>query len=116
MLIWLKNQAKVRYRTFQLRSTLWLVDGDTSWTLRADGTPHYMPVKGFHKAVVADREAIHLNDAYEDERFDREADKMKATRTGSILCQPVVFADPDPQADKPAKVTESGRRPSAVAS
>jgi len=102
--VWSRVCADARALLECEASTLWLVDGDTSWTLRADGTPHYMPVKGFHKAVVADREAIHLNDAYEDERFDREADKMKATRTGSILCQPVVFADPDHQADKPAKV------------
>jgi hypothetical protein len=73
-------------------TTLWLVHGQIAWTLKADGTQHYMPLSGFHKAVVEEEAAIHLNDAYADDRFDREADRKKASRTGSILCQPVIYS------------------------
>jgi hypothetical protein len=74
-------------------TTLWFVHGNIAWTLKADGSQLYKPLTGFHTAVVQDKTVIHLNNAYEDERFDREADRKQASRTGSILCQPVVFAN-----------------------
>jgi hypothetical protein len=91
--VWARVCADARALIECEASTLWFVHGDIAWTLKADGSQSYMPLKGFHKAVVEERTPIHLNNAYEDERFDREADRKKASRTGSILCQPVVYSN-----------------------
>lgn len=48
------------------------------------------PRDGIIGACFSSGETLHIPDAYEDPRFDQSKDKISGTKTGNILCMPVI--------------------------
>ena len=76
------------------RSSLFLVEGDELVLKVAENLEEMGEVRiplgsGIAGAVAQGREAIRIDDAYSDPRFNREVDRQTGFRTRSILCLPV---------------------------
>jgi sigma-B regulation protein RsbU (phosphoserine phosphatase) len=77
------------------RGTLYFVDDKTQeiWSKVAgdlEGRTIRLPIgKGIAGTVAATGEAVLLDDAYADERFDRSLDQASGYRTHSMLCVPI---------------------------
>lgn len=77
------------------RCSLFLVDKDTQtlWTKIAQGTDETIRVplgQGLVGECAHTRQIIHLTDAYQDPRFNREVDKASGYRTRGMLCVPML--------------------------
>jgi GAF domain-containing protein len=76
------------------RSSLFLVEGNELVLKVAENLEEMGEVRiplgsGIAGAVAQGREAIRIDDAYSDPRFNREVDRQTGFRTRSILCLPV---------------------------
>jgi putative methionine-R-sulfoxide reductase with GAF domain len=74
------------------RATLWMIDGGQLWSLVAIGANRELRIEkncGVVGAVVQSGEAVVVDDAYEDQRFNTDVDKDLGFRTKSILTVPV---------------------------
>ena len=79
--------------------------------------------RGIAGWVAQNREALLVPDAYQDPRFNRDADKMSGFRTRSILCVPLMMQErilgvvqvlnpnfsPNPPKDRDGRREDSGR-------
>jgi HD-GYP domain-containing protein (c-di-GMP phosphodiesterase class II) len=76
------------------RCTLWLLDKQRGqlWTKVAHNLDEIrVPANaGFVGHTVQTGEALLIEDAYEDERFNQEVDRLSGYRTKSILCTPIM--------------------------
>lgn len=109
--IWSRVVAQAASLVQCERTSLWIVDSteENVWTiltippapLEGRNVPTYtvqvMPLKGFLKVAVKDREGVHVDDAYKDPRFDRETDEAKVAegevRAQSVLTEPIIFGN-----------------------
>ncbi len=75
------------------RCSLWLIDSDTNelWTKVAHGVKQLrIPIgAGFVGYSVKSGEALLVEDAYADERFDRRSDNLTHYRTTSVMTVPL---------------------------
>jgi len=76
------------------RSSLFLVEGNelvlkVAENLEEMGEIRFPVGSGIAGAVAQDGQAIRIDDAYADTRFNREVDKQTGFRTRSVLCLPV---------------------------
>lgn len=81
------------------RSSFFVVDEETRelWSMEAHGSelqeirfPMSMGLAGY---AASTGEVVKVRDAYEDDRFNREFDRLTGYRTQSVLCVPVVNRD-----------------------
>jgi putative methionine-R-sulfoxide reductase with GAF domain len=80
------------------RSSLFLVEGNELVLKVAENLDEMGEVRiplgsGIAGAVAQGREAIRIDDAYSDPRFNSEVDRQTGFRTRSILCLPVKNMD-----------------------
>lgn len=75
------------------RCTLWLVDEDANelWSKVAHGVDRIrIPLQsGFAGHAVKNNQAIIVDDAYQDSRFNSDVDKQTGYRTKAVLCIPI---------------------------
>ncbi len=75
------------------RCTLWLVDEDANelWSKVAHGVDRIrIPLQsGFVGHAVKNNQAIIVDDAYQDSRFNPDVDKQTGYRTKAVLCIPI---------------------------
>lgn len=85
--------AKVTYVMNADRSSLFLVDYDRNqiWTRVAQGASEIrLPLgEGIAGSVALNGKTANIEDAYTDERFNREFDEINKYRTRSILCMAI---------------------------
>ncbi|MEE4173342.1 MAG: ATP-binding cassette domain-containing protein [Xanthomonadales bacterium] len=77
------------------RASLFLVEGDMLRLAVAEnldelGDVRFPVGKGIAGAVAATGETIRIDDAYADDRFNRDIDRRTGYRTRSILCLPIL--------------------------
>ena len=77
------------------RCTIWLVDKHTNelWTKVGQGLDKEIRIPktgGIVGAAIASREALIINDPYNDKRFNKEIDKKNNYKTDSILVIPII--------------------------
>jgi len=82
------------------RSSLFLVDGDELVLKVAENLEEMGEIRipvgsGIAGAVAQSGKSIRIDDAYSDERFNRDVDRQTGFRTHSILCLPVKNAQGD---------------------
>ena len=86
------------------RATLWLIDHHNGvlWSKVAEGIPHIkVPMdKGIVGWVCTNGKTLNIPDAYKDERFNPDVDKMSGYKTSTILCAPILVKMDEKDKDK----------------
>jgi len=86
------------------RATLWLIDHHNGvlWSKVAEGIPHIkVPMdKGIVGWVCTNGKTLNIPDAYKDERFNPDVDKMSGYKTSTILCAPILVEMDEKDKDK----------------
>jgi len=74
------------------RISIFILEGDKVWTLRADYTDKIeMPKdKGIVGAVIDSKKPYIANDVYNDEKFNSDIDKKTGFNTKNILAVPII--------------------------